>query len=176
MNWPGFTESRWNALLEKARNSESRSSERIRGSDRDGGAVQAATRNAERAGVADTIEFRERAISAAIAGLEDAGKRAGWVLTNPPYGIRIGESEDLRNLYATLGTELKAKRGWRLGILTTDTAMVRQTRLPLVARFATRNGGIPVSFMASEKPAKIDAPSEVGTMPDNESQREAPRT
>ncbi len=175
MHWPAFSEGRWNSLLEKARNSVGRSSERIRGSDRDGGAVQAAVRNAERAGVADTIEFGEGAISAAIAGLEDVGNGSGWVLTNPPYGIRIGESEDLRNLYASLGTGLKAKQGWRLGVLTTDTGLVRQTRLPMAARFATRNGGIPVSFMVSEKSGRIDAREGVGTMQGSEAVPEAGR-
>jgi putative N6-adenine-specific DNA methylase len=175
MKWPGFSEGRWNSLIEKARNSVSRSSERIRGSDRDGGAVQAATRNAQRAGVADTIEFGEEAISAAIAGLEDVGNGAGWVLTNPPYGIRIGESEDLRDLYASLGTELKAKQGWRLGVLTTDTGLVRQTRLPMAPRFDTRNGGIPVSFMVSDKAGKIDARPEAATVEASGTLREARR-
>jgi 23S rRNA G2445 N2-methylase RlmL len=116
-------------------------------------------RNAERAGVADTIHFRETAISGAIAELEDVADRAGWVLTNPPYGIRIGEAEDLRNLYATLGAGLRAKPRWRVGVLTSDTGLVGQTRLSMLPRFATRNGGIPVSFMVSEKARPIDANS-----------------
>ena len=159
MGWPGFNPSHWNSVLEKARDSATHSGERIRGSDRDGGAIQAAMRNAERAGVADTIEFREGAISGAIAGIDDVGDRTGWVLTNPPYGIRIGESEDLRNLYATVGAGLRAKAGWRLGVLTSDTGLVGQTRLPMVPRFATRNGGIPVTFMVSEKAHGIGAAS-----------------
>jgi hypothetical protein len=55
---------------------------------------------------------------------------------------------------------LKTKRGWRIGILTSDTALVRQTRLPLVPRFNTRNGGIPVSFLVSEKSGKAAIPAE----------------
>jgi len=151
MNWPTFNAGRWNELLHKARESETHSIEGIRGSDRDAGAVQAAARNAERAGVADTIQFGVESISGSLAGLEDVESEAGWILTNPPYGIRIGESADLRDLYATLGTALKAKGGWRVGILTSDLALVRQTRLPLLPRFSTRNGGIPVGFVVSEK-------------------------
>jgi 23S rRNA G2445 N2-methylase RlmL len=83
--------------------------------------------------------------------LEAIETGVGWILTNPPYGIRMGERADLRDLYATLGTELKAKGGWRVGVLTSDLALVRQTRLPLLPRFSTRNGGIPVSFLVSEK-------------------------
>lgn len=154
MGWPSFDETLWNDILEKARRSVTASSEKIRGSDRDAGAIQAATRNAERAGVADTIQFSVEAISQALGELEDLSTGTGWILTNPPYGIRLGESDDLRNLYARLGTALKAKPGWRAGILTSDSALVRQTRLPLVPRIHTRNGGIPVSFLASEKPGR----------------------
>jgi putative N6-adenine-specific DNA methylase len=154
MNWPTFDSARWNTILENARSSATHSSERIRGSDRDAGAVQAAGRNAERGGVADTIQFSEKAISGSIAELEDLTDRGGWILTNPPYGIRIGEGEDLRNLYASLGAGLRTKPAWRIGILTTDTGLVRQTQLPLASRFDTRNGGIPVSFMVNEKAGK----------------------
>jgi putative N6-adenine-specific DNA methylase len=151
MNWPTFNVGRWNELLHKARESETDSIEGIRGSDRDAGAVQAAARNAERAGVSDTVQLGVGSISGSLAGLEDVESGAGWILTNPPYGIRIGESADLRDLYATLGTALKARSGWRVGILTSDLALVRQTRLPLLPRFSTRNGGIPVSFLVTRK-------------------------
>jgi putative N6-adenine-specific DNA methylase len=154
MSWPTFDEALWNEMLEKTRGSMTNSIERIRGSDRDAGAIHAAERNAERAGVADTVQFSTQAVSGSIAELEDVEKGTGWILTNPPYGVRMGESDDLRNLYARLGTELRAKQGWRAGILTTDAALIRQTRLSLVPRFSTRNGGIPVSFLVSEKPAK----------------------
>ena len=132
MNWPTFNVGRWNELLHKARESETDSIEGIRGSDRDAGAVQAAARNAERAGVSDTVQFGLESISGSLAGLEDVESGAGWILTNPPYGIRIGESADLRDLYATLGTALKAKGGWRVGILTFRSG-ARSTDAPSAA-------------------------------------------
>ena len=163
MSWPTFDEGLWNERLEKARDSITPSVERIRGSDRDGGAIQAAARNAERAGVADTIQFSTQAMSGSIAELEDLVKGTGWILTNPPYGVRMGESDDLRNLYARLGTELRTKHGWRVGVLTSDAALIRQTRLSLVPRFSTSNGGIPVSFLVSEKLGKTAVlPENVG--------------
>jgi putative N6-adenine-specific DNA methylase len=154
MDWPTFDRGRWKEILDKARGAVTQSSERIRGSDRDAGAIEAAARNADRAGVGDTVQFGVKSISGSLAELEDVATGVGWILTNPPYGIRIGESEDLRDLYARLGLALKSKRGWRGGILTSDLALVRQTRLPLLPRFSTRNGGIPVSFLVSEKKAK----------------------
>ena len=159
MDWPTFEANRWNDILENARASATHSVEGIRGSDRDAGAIQAAARNAERAGLADTIQFGVEAISGSIAGLEDIANGVGWILTNPPYGIRIADGEDLRDLYARLGEAMRAKRGWRVGILTSDVALVRQIRLPLLPRFNSRNGGIPVSFLVSEKAKKGEAAS-----------------
>jgi putative N6-adenine-specific DNA methylase len=105
--------------------------------------------------MAKDIRFSAESLSASITKLEDVGAGEGWILTNPPYGVRVGEGADLRDLYATLGKTLKSKRGWRLGVLTTDVALAGQMRLPLRPRFSTSNGGIPVSFLASEKAAKI---------------------
>jgi len=73
--------------------------------------------------------------------------------------VRVGESEDLRDLYATLGNALKTKRGWRIGILTSDAVLAAQMRLPLRPRFSTSNGGIPVSFLVSEKAGRPGARS-----------------
>ena len=155
MNWPGFDTERWNRILEDAQAAMTDFPGEILGSDRDAGAVQAAARNAERAGVSENVRFSPEAVSAAIAAIRDSG----WILTNPPYGVRVGESDDLRNLYAKLGSALKSKSGWRLGVLTSDSALVRQTRLPLRPRFSTSNGGIPVSYFVTEKPSKAEVHS-----------------
>jgi putative N6-adenine-specific DNA methylase len=158
MDWPGFDPERWNEILANAQAAVTDFSGQILGADRDAGAVEAAARNAERAGVSEEVRFSQEAVSGSIAAIDEPAKESGWILTNPPYGIRVGESDDLRNLYAALGSSLKSKPGWRLGVLTSDSALVRQTRLSLRPRFSTSNGGIPVSFFASEKIAKAGVP------------------
>ena len=159
MNWPGFDAGHWNRTLETAQAAVTDFSGKILGSDRDAGAVQAASRNAERAGVSANVRFSGEAVSGAIAAIDDSVRESGWILTNPPYGVRVSDTNDLRNLYAKLGSELRSKPRWRLGILTPDSALVRQTRLSLRPRFATSNGGIPVSYFVSEKPSKDGAQS-----------------
>lgn len=154
MNWPGFEEGRWNRVLETAQHAVTDFSGEIVGSDRDAGAVQAAARNAERAGVSENVRFVEDSVSGAIGAIDESVRGSGWILTNPPYGVRVSDTADLRNLYAKLGSELKSKPGWRLGILTSDSALVRQTRLSLRSRFSTSNGGIAVSYFVSEKTSK----------------------
>jgi putative N6-adenine-specific DNA methylase len=159
MNWPGFDAERWNRILENAQAAVTDFSGEILGSDRDAGAVQAAARNAERAGVSVNVRFSSEAVSGSIAAIDDSVRESGWILTNPPYGVRVGESDDLRNLYARLGSALKSKPGWRLGVLTSDSGLVRQTKLPLRPRFSTSNGGIPVSYFVSEKTSKAEVHS-----------------
>ena len=154
MSWAGFDAERWNEILESARAAVTDFSGEILGSDRDSGAVQAAVRNAERAGVSENVRFFTEAVSGSIAANADSLRDTGWILTNPPYGVRVGESDDLRNLYAKLGSALKSKPGWRLGILTSDSALVGQTKLSLRPRFSTSNGGIPVAYFVSEKTSK----------------------
>jgi len=110
--------------------------------------------NAARAGVAGDVGFSVESLSGSIDATEDVAIGESWILTNPPYGVRVGESKDLRDLYSALGTALKTKSGWRIGLLTSDAMLAAQMRLPLWSRFATSNGGIPVSFLVSEKSDK----------------------
>jgi putative N6-adenine-specific DNA methylase len=159
MHWPTFNRGLWNDIIEVARASVTNPTLDIVGADRDAGAIRAAMHNAERAGVGRDVRFSAESLSGSIAKLENVADGEGWILTNPPYGVRVAESEDLRDLYATLGNALKTKRGWRIGILTSDAVLAAQMRLPLRPRFSTSNGGIPVSFLVSEKAGRPGARS-----------------
>jgi putative N6-adenine-specific DNA methylase len=151
MNWASFDRRLWNEILGKANDSIIAPALRIQGSDRDPGAIESAKRNAERAGVASDVQFSTESVSGAFAGLEDVADGEGWIITNPPYGVRVGEGADLRNLYATLGNSVKAKAGWRVGVLAAEDALAGQMRVPLRSRFESRNGGIPVRFLVNER-------------------------
>jgi len=118
----------------------------IVGSDRDEGAVRAATENATRARVEHDVEFVASAVSE--AGLDAA---PGWVITNPPYGVRVGTSRELRNLYARFGMVMRERFvGWKLAFLSADHALEAQLHMELETRFRTTNGGIPVRCMTSK--------------------------
>jgi putative N6-adenine-specific DNA methylase len=143
--WPGFDESLWLRILEHARGEgRARAGAPILGSDRDAGAIAAAKANAERAGVLADVGFSVRPVSA--VELPAAGG-AGALLTNPPYGIRVGD-ERVDDLYAAFG-KLASSRfgGWQVGFLSADPRHDAATGLDLVEGFRTRNGGIPVRFM-----------------------------
>ena len=144
--WPNADEQMWKTLLDEARAGERPTSPvAIEGSDRDEGAIDAAKANAKRAGVADDIEFDARAISAL-----PAAEPPGLIASNPPYGVRVGETDRLRNLYAQLGNVVRAKRpGWMLALLSADRTLERQLHLDLDEKFRTRNGGIPVRLVTA---------------------------
>ncbi len=120
----------------------------IHGSDRDAGAIAAAEANAERAGVRGDIALAVRALSA----VELPGGPPGWLVTNPPYGVRVGESGQVRDLWAQLGHLLRARaRGWHVALLSPEPALERQLGLQLGRQLAvvarTSNGGIPVRIL-----------------------------
>jgi len=144
MNWPDFDEGAWRALVDDARERAATGAiVPIQASDRDAGAVAAALANAERAGVAGDVEITTRALSA----IEPPGG-PGWVVTNPPYGVRVGEADRVRNLYAQLGKVVRAScPGWTLALLSADRAMERQIGVELEEAFRTTNGGIPVRLV-----------------------------
>lgn len=119
----------------------------ITGSDRDEGAVAAARTNAERAGVAAETAFAVSALSNA----EFPPGRRGWVVTNPPYGVRVGDASRVRDLWAQLGHVLRARAtGWRVALLSPDASLERQLRIPLRAVAQSSNGGIPVRLVVGE--------------------------
>lgn len=104
---------------------------RFFGSDRDAGAIKAASANAARAGVSANTVFECKPVS-------DAGPPAGppgLVVCNPPYGTRIGDKKPLHDLYGALGQTLLSRfKGWRVGIVTSNEKLARSTKLPFKAR------------------------------------------
>jgi putative N6-adenine-specific DNA methylase len=119
----------------------------IRGSDRDAGAIDSARANAERAGVLGDIDFAVQPLSKLVC----PRGRPALVASNPPYGVRVGEVEGLRDLYARLGQVVRAQcAGSRLAILSGNPRLEGQLRLPLRELLRTRNGGIPVKVLMAE--------------------------
>ena len=146
MRWPDFDETQWKSILDKAIAQElPGTAASIRGSDRDAGVIAMARENAVRAGVANDIEF----VVSSISDLRPPSD-AGWILSNPPYGVRVGDSTALRDLYAQFGNVVRAKfGGWKMGMLSADRKLEGQLKLSLKPVFETGNGGIPVRFLVA---------------------------
>ena len=142
--WPGHDARRWQAVRDAARERiQPAVRAPIRASDRDAGAIAAARSNAARAGVEDDVQLTLAPLSSASLG--EAG---GWIVTNPPYGVRVGDASDLRDLYAVLGRRAR-EGGHPLVLLSADPVLERQLGVPLETVCVTRNGGLPVSVRRS---------------------------
>jgi len=144
--WPGADIDTWRAIVSEACDAErQRAPAPIACYDRDAGAIAAVRANAERAGVLRDLELSVQSISA----LRPAAP-PGLIATNPPYGVRIGDADRLRNLYARFGDVVRRQRpGWKLALLSADRRLERHTGLRFEERFATRNGGIPVRLVVA---------------------------
>lgn len=145
MDWPDFADEVWAEVRAAAVAAEQDAAPQggapvLLASDRDAGAICAAEANAARAGVAADIAFACQAVSAIAPP-----PGPGWVITNPPYGVRVSAAQDLRNLYAQFGNVLRAHcPGWRVAFLCNNRQLIQQTRLRLDASLAWINGGLRV--------------------------------
>lgn len=115
--------------------------------DRDAGAIEAARANAERAGVAADLQFVQQPLSATV--LDAIGPR-GWLVTNPPWGIRTGDPATLRALWGSLGALVRSGGpAWTFTAVVPDPALARELRLSLDRVLITTAGGRQVAFLRS---------------------------
>ena len=107
----------------------------VHASDRNGGALRLAQKNAAAAGVADAIRFvREDAAAA------EPPAGPGLCAVNPPYGVRL--DEDAAGAWRALAALLPRLRGWDVAILGPDRGYERLLAIPPTSALPVRNGGI----------------------------------
>jgi putative N6-adenine-specific DNA methylase len=106
--------------------------------DYDALAISSAKRNAEAAGVSKLLNFEVGDVSRLkIASPE------GIVVMNPPYGVRLGEEEELRSVYKGIGDTLKKNcRGWQAWILAGSDQLAGSVGLRATRRKKVFNGGL----------------------------------
>jgi putative N6-adenine-specific DNA methylase len=119
------------------------------GSDRDAGAIRMSEANAERAGVAGFTVFKQQPVS----DLTPPEGAPGLVIVNPPYGTRISDKKPLFALYGALGQVLTSRfKGWRVGVITTDSSLAKATSLPFAKpKNSVNHGGLKVFLFQTGK-------------------------
>jgi putative N6-adenine-specific DNA methylase len=110
----------------------------IYGSDLYGDELRYARANANSAGLDGVITLKQANV------LEmPAPASSGVIVTNPPYGVRLGDTDDLAAFYPKLGDALKQKfSGWRAYILSGDMALPKLIRLSASKRTVLFNGAL----------------------------------
>lgn len=111
-------------------------------SDKDARAVRAARENVMAAGLEDVMLLRRSLDD--IKPPEDFG----LLITNPPYGERLGEREEAERLHVRLG-ELLVERfmGWKASVITADDALGKKICLRATKRHKLYNGPIECSLL-----------------------------
>lgn len=116
---------------------------RIYGSDIDGRAVAAARANSDNAGTSIVTLFKTIDLMEVIPA-----PTPGVLITNPPYGERMGGGEDLISLYKKLGELIQTKfKGWEAFVLLTDPEHIEAIGLKPFVTHRVFNGAIECRFV-----------------------------
>ena len=108
------------------------------GSDLYGDALKTAWRNLDEAGLSECVELKQANVLEISAPAEH-----GMLVANLPYGERMGELDELAELYPKLGDALKKKfGGWTAYLFTADKAILKLMRLSPSRRIPLFNGAI----------------------------------
>ncbi len=134
-----FDSSLWNKIKEDSINQQKdKLQQPIYGSDLYGDALLDARANLDLAGFSDLVALKQGNI------LEiPSPAPTGILITNPPYGKRVGNQDELADLYPKIGDILKNKFvGWSAYFLTGDALLPKSIRLSASRRIPLFNGGI----------------------------------
>jgi len=154
--WRGHDAALWERLVEEARARRAARPARrcIFGSDIDPDAVRMALANSEAAAFRDWIHVEKRPLAALTAPRGEPG----LIVTNPPYGERIGAESGLPELYSELGRVLRERfRGWQAAILTGNPPLARNLGIHAKRTHRVFNGNIECRLLRFD----LDQASEV---------------
>jgi putative N6-adenine-specific DNA methylase len=134
-----FDAQAWDALRNTAYASENNSIKtNIYGSDLRGDALQLAHANLDELDLADKVTLKQANVFEMPAPAS-----SGIIVTNPPYGVRMEDRDDLAAFYPELGDALKKKfSGWTAYILSSDMQLAKRIGLAASKRTPLFNGAL----------------------------------
>jgi len=147
MKLKDFDKNLWADIIDEAEAQEKDTLDfKLYGYDHDKRVLQMAKDNAKNAGVLQFIEFKVQPIAIA-----DAPAEKGMIVSNPPYGARIGDEDNLKDVYRDLGYTLKNRfQGWDAWILSGNKDLLQEMKLKSTRRHYLYNGNIECRFLKYE--------------------------
>ncbi len=143
--WRGHDRREWDGLISEAHQRKKAASTRhlrLAGIERDPTVLALTKRNAEAAG----LDLR-----LTRGGMEDARPSRGahgLVITNPPYGLRLGDEDEARQTLSNLGDVLRQRfMGWTAWILVGSTKQTGAIGLKPSRRIPIKNGPLDARFV-----------------------------
>lgn len=152
--WAGHDDEAWR---EQKREAEARASigrkrckAQLLGFDQSPAALSAAKANAMRAGIPALIALHGQSL-AQLTRPETLTAERGLLITNPPYGERLGELPELVRLYAQLGEKAKALfPGWTLAVFTGNPDLGHRLGMRAHKQYALKNGALDAKLLLME--------------------------
>ena len=144
MRLKGFDKKVWEKVVMDAADRELEELDfKFYGADIDRRVLQDAKENARRAGVDHVIDFRFESIATYAPPVEK-----GMMVTNPPYGARLGEEDLLKDTYKDLGHTLKHRfKGWDAWILSGNKDLILDMKLKATRKHFVYNGPLECRFL-----------------------------
>ena len=148
-NWYDFDPQLWQEVREAAISQRIEEPQAyLAGSDLDPKTIDMAAANITAAGLEDFIRLSVRDVKDATA---PAQEEPGIVITNPPYGERIGEETEMAALYKTIGDSLKANfQGYDAFVFTGNLEAAKSIGLKAARRTPLFNGPIDCRLLKYE--------------------------
>lgn len=151
MAWSGHDDEQWLAIQSEARGRAERGLAQglpeIRGYDADPKVIRRAEENISAAGLAKWVRVSVKALGEVRKPTHIALPK-GLLITNPPYGERIGRKDSLPQLYRHLGELLSREfKGWQAAILAGDREHGRSLGLRSHRQYQLFNGRLPVTLL-----------------------------
>lgn len=144
MNWVSYDEEVWEKLVNEAMDQEKEELDfKFYGYDIDRRVLTSAKDNAKRAGVDQVIDFKKESVATVEPPIEK-----GLIILNPPYGARIGDEDNLRDVYRDLSYTLKHRfKGWDAWILSGNKELIADLKLKSTRKHFVFNGNIECRFL-----------------------------
>ncbi|ADO77139.1 THUMP domain-containing class I SAM-dependent RNA methyltransferase [Halanaerobium praevalens] len=141
--WPIFKDFEWPRARVEAKKAKKINVEPrlIMGYDYDPEAISIARYHAQQAGVEEIIHFQEQDFKEF-----STNRKYGYVITNPPYGERMGEKEEVEDLYKLMGEKFLELETWSYYIITSHSKFEKVFGKEASKRRKLYNGGVETQY------------------------------
>lgn len=138
-HWKKHSDKRWQVIRNAAQKRIKAEVTGIYASDVSGRLIDKAKLNAEAAGVLDMISFTKSDATRLQPGISEVG----YLVSNPPYGERLSEFNQLLPLFQAWGSNLKTHfKGWDLALLSSNRELLKQLKLASNKTYKLKNANL----------------------------------
>jgi len=140
-SWDFIPKTLWDEARQEAQDAINDKEFLLLGSDVDSEALKQSRINAELAGVTDYVAFQKLPVQSV-----ETKKIYGVIITNPPYGERIGEEKEIQRLYRNMGKVFRGLDQWSYFIITGYDRFEKYFGEPSTKNRKLYNGDIKTHF------------------------------